>query len=147
MDIDAVYPTKYLKAADLQGRNVTVTIERVETEEIGFGRDKESKAVVYFHKSKRGLVLNITNKNAIKAAYGKETNDWIGKQLVMFPAMVDFAGDTVESIRVRAPSPQQTTKRSIARAKEEFGDEAAKEKHDERNPPPFDDDMNDEVPF
>lgn len=131
MDIDAAFPSKYLKAADLQGRNVTLVIERVEVEEIGFGRDKDHKPVLYFEKAKKGLVLNVTNKNKIKEAYGKDTDEWTGKPLVLFSAMVDFAGDTVESIRVKAPTPAKAPK-------------PAPQSHDEMNPP---DQLDDDIPF
>jgi hypothetical protein len=36
MNINNAYPSKYLKASDLDGRNVTVTIKSAELEEIGF---------------------------------------------------------------------------------------------------------------
>ena len=105
MDIDAAFPSKYLKAADLQGRNVQLVIDRVEIEEVGFGQQKEHKPVVYFQKAKKGLVLNVTNKNTIKTAYGKDTDLWSDKPLILFSAMVDFAGETTEAIRVRVPKP------------------------------------------
>lgn len=107
MDIDAAFPSKYLKSSDLQGKNVTLIIDRVEQEEVGFGRDKDHKPVIYFQKAKKGLVLNKTNSNTIKTGYGKETDNWIDKPLVLFPAMVEYAGDTVEAIRVRVPTARQ----------------------------------------
>jgi len=139
MDIDAAFPSKYLKAADLQGRNVELVIDRVEIEEVGFGHSKDTKPVVYFQKAKKGLVLNVTNKNTIKATYGKDTDQWANKPLVLFPAMVDFAGETTEAIRVRVPKPAQAAKAAPPPLPEP-------EVFDERNPPPIDG-MDDEIPF
>jgi hypothetical protein len=132
MDIDVAFPSKYLKAADLQGRNVQLVIDRVEIEEVGFGNQKDHKAVVYFKKTKKGLVLNVTNKNTIKNAYGKDTDEWTEKPLVLFTAMVDFAGETTEAIRVRTPKAAPTPK-------------PAPQTQDELNPPEAD--LDDEIPF
>lgn len=138
MDIDAAFPSKYLKSADLQDRNVQLVIDRIEVEEVGFGRDKDSKPVLYFQKAKKGLVLNKTNSNAIKAVYGRDTDQWIGKPLVLFPAMVDFAGETVEAIRVRAP------KATAPAAQVHAPLPAAHQEYDELNPPPP---LDDDIPF
>lgn len=100
MRIDAAFPSTYIKAADLQGQQVTVTIVRVVTELIG---SDEHKPVVYFQGKEKGLVLNKTNANAIAQAYGYETDDWEGQKIVLFEAMVEFQGRTVAAVRVRMP--------------------------------------------
>jgi hypothetical protein len=100
MKVSDAFPSKYLKAVDLQDKNVTLVIDRVEFENIG---DDDRKLVIYFTKAKKGLVLNKTNSKTIAATYGDDTDGWSGKSIVLFPAMVDFRGDTVEAIRVRVP--------------------------------------------
>jgi len=129
MKISAAYPSKYLKAADLQDKPVTLIMARVELESISDGEDK--KPVLYFTKAKKGLVLNKTNSKVIATAYGDDTDMWDGQQLVLFPAMVDFKGDTVEAIRVRVPKPAAAPK-------------PAPEPISEINPP---DHMDDDIPF
>lgn len=99
MRISTAFPSNYIKAADLQGQNVTVVIDRVAVEEVGDGH----KPVLYFQGHEKGMVLNKTNSNNIAQAYGDETDDWIGAEVVMFPAMVDFQGKSVEAIRIRIP--------------------------------------------
>jgi len=117
------FPTKYLKAADLQDRQVRALMDRVEMETIGDGEDK--KPVLYFSKSnleavrKKGLVLNKTNNKTICAAYGYDSEEWGGKEIVLFMAMVDFRGDTVEAIRVRMPKPQKAPEAPPPKAKNE----------------------------
>lgn len=107
MRISAAFPSEYLKAADLQDRNVKVAIAGVEMRDVG----DDHKPVLFFQGKDKGLVLNKTNSNSISAAYGDETEDWIGKEVVLFPAMVEYQGKTMQAIRVRAPTmkdrPQQ----------------------------------------
>lgn len=103
MDINSAFPSAYLKAADLQNREVTVTMSHVRVEDIG----GDQKPVLYFMGKERGLVLNKTNSTNIADAYGPETEGWQGCQVTLFPAWVDFQGRSVQSIRVR-PAGQQT---------------------------------------
>lgn len=100
MNIDEQFPSKWIKADDLQGRSVTVTIDRVELDQM---TDGEKKPIVYFRGKQKGLVLNKTNANNIKKLYGAQTEGWSGKQIVLFTAWVDFRGETVEAVRVRGP--------------------------------------------
>lgn len=131
--INDAFPSNYLKAADLKGRNVTVTMDRVEFEVLGDNK----KLILYFEGKDRGLVLNKTNANNIANAYGDDTDDWIGKQIVLFEAMVDFQGRTVPAIRVRMPQIKDKPKQAVRPASADM--------QDRRPVPP--DDMNDEIPF
>jgi len=109
MDINGVFPSKYLKAADLQGRDVQVVMANVRIEDIGDG----DKPVLYFQGKEKGLVLNKTNANNIAILYGSETNNWIGKPVTLYSAWVDFQGRSVEAIRVR-PANGQTMGQHMA---------------------------------
>lgn len=102
MQIDSAYPSNYLKAADLNGQNVKVTISHISMEDVG----GDPKPVLYFQGKEKGMVLNKTNANNIKEGYGGETDNWSGKEVVLFEAMVDFQGKTVPSIRIRLPQPK-----------------------------------------
>lgn len=137
MKISAAFPSKYLKAADLQDRPVNVLIDRVEIEDVA---DGERKPVLYFHGKAKGLVLNKTNARVIAAAHGDDTDAWEGQPLALFPAMVDFRGDTVEAIRVRLPKPKAAT------PTEKPKPAASPVAFDERNPPPIDH-FDDDIPF
>lgn len=101
MKISAAFPSKYLRAADLDGRQITVEIANVELEEVGTG--EEPKPVLYFQGKAKGVVLNKTNAHTISAVYGDDTDDWIGQGVTLFSAHVDFQGRSVESIRVKIP--------------------------------------------
>lgn len=100
MLLNDVFPSKYVKAADLKGREITVVIANVEVEKIGDDR----KMVVYFQGKEKGLVTNKTNANRIALLYGEDTDEWHGKEIVLGTDFVDFQGKSVEAIRVKPPA-------------------------------------------
>jgi len=106
MKISEEFPSKYLKAADLQDRDVKVTMAQVEKEKMG----DDMKLVLYFKGKEKGLVLNKTNSNAIVDSYGDETDDWFGQEIVLFSVMTDFQGKVGPAIRVRAPNARDRSK-------------------------------------
>jgi hypothetical protein len=91
--------SEYLKATDLQGREIPVVISQIKFEKM----DGKDKAILFFLGKTKGLMLNKTNINNIIALYGEETNDWNGKEITLFTSMVDYQGKTVEAIRVKGP--------------------------------------------
>ena len=97
MDINAAFPSEYLKAADLQGREVEVKMSFVDMQEV----DNEMKPILRFQGKDRGLVLNKTNANTITDLYGDETEAWEGKPIILFPTTTDFQGRSVKCIRVK----------------------------------------------
>jgi hypothetical protein len=80
-------------------------------EELGQGKDKEKKPVLYFEKGPKGFVLNVTNANTITKVYGDDTANWTGKPIEIYPTQTEFRGDMVDAIRVRVPDaePSATT--------------------------------------
>lgn len=102
MRIDTAFPSKYLKASDLNGRTAVVKIANVRMEEVEKGKDKP---ILYFVGKDKGMVLNKATSTTITMLYGPETDDWTGSPLELFVALVDFQGKQTEAIRVRAPRP------------------------------------------
>jgi len=99
MDYEVLFPGRFLKAADLKGQDVTVAIKSIAAEEI----DGKEKAVISFEGAKKQMVCNRTNAESIKLMFGRETNNWIGKRITLYPlTMKDpFSdGDTI-ALRVR----------------------------------------------
>ena len=103
MNINNAFPSSYVKASELNGRRVTVTMDRVEMQEIG----GEPKPVLYFKGTPKGLVLNKTNALVIADMYSTETDAWGGKQIVIYPARVEFQGKIVDAIRVHLSTPAE----------------------------------------
>lgn len=102
MNINQAFPSKFLKAADLNDTALNVTIKGVKMETVA--QDGDIKPVVYFDGQSKGLVLNKTNTRKIIGIAGTaETDEWTGKIIQIYPTETEFAGETVECIRVREP--------------------------------------------
>jgi hypothetical protein len=81
-------------------------IKAVTEEEIGIGKDKEKKLVVWFTNDPRGLVLNRVNNRTLRGAFGDVCDGWVGKIIVLFPTMAEFRGAMKPALRVRIPAPK-----------------------------------------
>jgi hypothetical protein len=98
---DDIFKSKYFKATDVF-EDIQLQIKAVTTEIIG--EEREEKPMVYFVGKLKGLVLNLTNFNTMARICGSdETDDWVGKDVVLTTEMVTFRGQTAPAIRVRAP--------------------------------------------
>jgi hypothetical protein len=98
----------FIFAFDLNGKDVTLTIDRVTGGELtGPGGKKSKKPLCYFRETKSGkpLALNATNCKTIAAMYGNETDAWAGKRVTLFPTQTQMGGETVDCIRVRPKVP------------------------------------------
>lgn len=105
MKVSQAFPSGFLKADDLQGKAVTVTIETVDLEEIGQGRDKSEKLLISFRGKEKKLVCNKTNANTIAKLHGDDTDAWLGQKITLMPREVEFQGDMVWAIRVSLQKP------------------------------------------
>jgi hypothetical protein len=101
MKISEAFPSNFLKAGDLQGRAVRVTMGEVILQDIGDGE----KPVLHFDGKDRGLVLNKTNASMIAELYGDSTEDWVGKVIEIYPDKTSFQGRIVDCLRVRGVAP------------------------------------------
>ena len=96
------FPSKFLKAADLDSRRQAVTIERWVDEDVG--SPPEEKPVIYFRELSKGLVLNKTNAESIEEATGTDDMDvWVGASVVLVRTKTDFQGKRVDCIRIEGP--------------------------------------------
>jgi len=99
MKLNEVFPSKYVKADDLQGKEVPVVISGVSMEQLGDDR----KLVLQFQGRSKGMVTNKTNAGRIAYLYGDDTDDWIGKEIILAAEFVEFQGKTVKGLRVKPP--------------------------------------------
>ncbi len=110
-DYESIFPSKYFKAADLDGQPKLVIISRWATEEVGKQRDH--KPVLYFQGEDKALVCNVTNARTIaKILDTRDIDAWIGKEIVLYPTTTEFAGEMMDCIRVArkgAKPPQPKT--------------------------------------
>ena len=133
MKRDEVFPSKYLKAADLKGKPRTVKIVSAPYETLkGLDGKETRKIVLYFENVLKSLPLNATNFDAVCDATGcPDTEDWPGQRIELYPTKTIMGGKTVDCIRIRRPS----ASRPAAAAPPP--------------PPPLSDpsEMNDEIPW
>jgi hypothetical protein len=111
MRIGEVFSGNYLKAEDLQGRTVPVTISKVEVKEFDDGK----KIILHFEGKDKSLVCNKTNCSIIAENLGSDdTDNWTGRRVTLTVKKVEFQGKLVPAIRVvlqEAPAPTQPAPR------------------------------------
>jgi hypothetical protein len=137
--------SRFLKADNLPAEK-KFKIKSVTEEEVGIGKDKETKLVIWFTNDARGLVLNRTNIRTIRGQHGDVCDSWIGKIIAVFPTMAEFRGEMKPALRVRIPAPKETATGN--------GKTAAKPATPPPSDPPDelaemldDDELNDEINF
>jgi hypothetical protein len=104
---DDFFPSNYVSAGDLKGKEVTVTIDRVDSAEFENDGKKRTKPVVHFkNPGIKPLVANKTNSMMIAAALGStDYTTWPGKQVRLYPELVPFKGQVVEAVRIKRALP------------------------------------------
>jgi hypothetical protein len=86
VDFDQLYPGRFIKAGELLGKKVTLTITDVDMEElVGEDNKPKAKATLAFRETEKQLVMCKTNGLCIKAMFGKKLADWVGKRVTVFP--------------------------------------------------------------
>ena len=115
MHFKLMFPSLYLGAHDLAGKDVVLTIRRVVREDLKTDRGTELKPIMYFVETKakadkdggdeRRWVMNKTNATTIAAMYGNEIEGWYGKRITLYAAPVSAFGKEQEAIRVRPTPP------------------------------------------
>ena len=116
VDVRLLFPSQFIAAADLKGRDVTLTISRLGIGESlrAEGGKAVKKHIVYFAEmdkrpedDRKKWVLNKTNAKTIAKLYGNDTDAWIGKRITLFPTTCQSFGETVDCIRVKAAPGQR----------------------------------------
>jgi hypothetical protein len=131
MDINQAFPSKYLSAADLQGRPAMVRMGDVTKEVL----DREEKLILSLQGKKKQMVLNKTNAMKIAELHGNETNDWYDKIIEIYAAEVDFQGRSVDAIRVRAPRTETRSDQRSEPHREPQREQREPAYADDRGPP------------
>jgi hypothetical protein len=86
VDFDQLYPGRFIKAGELLGRKVTMTISDVDLEDLqGEDGKPKAKAILSFKETEKMLVTCKTNGICLKEMFGKELAQWVGKRVTVFP--------------------------------------------------------------
>jgi hypothetical protein len=88
-----------LRAADLGDKEWTLVIATIESKNF----DDGTKLVIGFQNAKKKLIANKTNSGRIAKLYSDETDNWVGKEIILRAEMVDFKGESVMAVRVQPP--------------------------------------------
>ena len=92
---------RFVSAEELKGET-TLTIKNVIQDEAFNGKTKEPVTVLKFEGAEKGMVLNKTNAKAISTALKTPfLEDWVGKQITIYPTKVSAFGQEVDAIRVK----------------------------------------------
>jgi hypothetical protein len=97
MKASEFFPSNYLNAEsahELNGK--TLKIYEVKSETI---RD-DQKMIIEFESVEKTLVVNKTNATTLIKEWGDETNNWIGKSVMLEIVKVMFKGERTDSIMI-----------------------------------------------
>jgi hypothetical protein len=100
VNINDLFQSRYLTAADLKGQPRTVVITGVMAEQVGQGAEAQVKPVITLQNVKKAFVCNRTNAAVLADTFGDETGGWIGQRIVLRSERVPFQGRLVDAIRV-----------------------------------------------
>jgi hypothetical protein len=95
-----LYGSKYLSAADLDGKTIRKRIGRYTVEELEDPKDetKKRRIILYFNDLAKPLVLNKTNAQKLAASHGQDPNAWIGVFCDIYAEMTSLGK---EGVRLR----------------------------------------------
>lgn len=82
---DQLYPGRFIKAGELLGKKVTLTITDVSLERlIGDDGKKKVKGLLSFKETEKQMALCKTNGICIKAMFTAQLANWAGKRVTLF---------------------------------------------------------------
>lgn len=86
LTFDQLFPGRFIKAGEMHGKDVTLTIKSVYVDNIE-GEDGREKpqAIITFSEIAREWALNRTNASCLRAMWGDDTDHWIGKRVTLYP--------------------------------------------------------------
>lgn len=90
VDFDELYPGRFLKAGELQGKKVTLTITAVDREVLEGDKGPRVKGYLTFAETDKQIVLNKTNGQCIRDMFGlRNPQQWVGHKITFFAGVHD----------------------------------------------------------
>jgi hypothetical protein len=100
--------SKYIKGSDVGEGGMLLTIRGdVAQDNVAMeGEPEKLKYTVEFEEIEKPLVLNSTNIDILERLHGPDTEDWVGKQVIVyFDPNVAFKGKVTGGLRIRSAAP------------------------------------------
>lgn len=110
MKVHDVYQSPYIKPAELAGRTMKATIQRVTLDTFEYNSRKTKKLVCWFAMTDgklRGVPLNQTNADILADLLGDESDEWKGKQINVYAEIASVGGKEVSVFRVSVPDKKE----------------------------------------
>ncbi|MCK9358141.1 MAG: hypothetical protein M0R22_13520 [Dehalococcoidia bacterium] len=101
LDVSVLYPSEYVKAADLGDKPTTVKIIKIERDKVPMsGGVTEMCTIVHFEKTRKKLIAGKTNGYALAVLFGSDLACAIGKRVTLTADVDTFGRERVPCIRV-----------------------------------------------
>lgn len=118
MDIDKMFPGRFIKAGDFNGKPwTTPKIKTVNLEKLEGNKGAQIKGIVWFDGYEKGWVINRTNAECLRAMWGRDTDAWVGHRVTLHPIVwqgeelairVKGSPDLKESMSVEIKLPRKS---------------------------------------
>jgi len=123
--VSEMIQSKFLRKEDFEEDRV-LTIRGLKLEDMP-GDDGTQKWVLYFKEEAKGMALNVTTIRVLEAAFGDDSDMWLGKRVMVYvDPSVSFGGKVVGGLRIRTPrkpKPEATAPAPPPAAADEFHDD------------------------
>ena len=137
MNINDLYPSKYIKSDDIGHQRITLQVAAIKLEEVA--ENEAAKPVMYFHGKEKGMVVNKTNAMLCGHVWGPDTDVWLNQWLELFTEAKMFNGKVVQGLSVAPKLPTAAPQPEAA--------PAAAAPQPTGGPGPEQDSLADDIPF
>jgi hypothetical protein len=133
---DDLYPGRFIRAGDLKGREVTLTLADIELEELVDPEGKTGvKTIFCFTETAKKHVACKTNGICCREMFGKKLSDWLGKRVtfrqeqwngepaIRIAGSPDISADMTITIQLPRRRPTERVLKRIAPRKREPGED------------------------
>jgi len=96
-----VIGSDWLKADDVTDGDTAVILDEAVVGDVG--EDKQLQCTLEFKGNRRKFGFNRTNTKIMEDYVGDETQDWIGKKILLYKNPTTFKGKPVTGVRIGVP--------------------------------------------
>lgn len=93
VDWDDLYPGRFIKAGELQGKKLTLKIAKIQIDELVGEKGPKIKGIITFERddphAAKEMALNKTNGTCLREMFGRKVQDWKGKRVTLFATVIE----------------------------------------------------------